>query len=76
MPNKDYKGSRKVSNNGIEYRVNTNEDSAYSDVLSGNLDVMDQIPQSAVKTLPSGFQRDRLQPGRILIPVLRHSGTS
>ena len=50
VPNKDYKGSRKVSNNGIEYRVYTNEDSAYSDVLSGNLDVMDQIPQSAVKT--------------------------
>ena len=50
MPNKDYKGSRKVANNGIEYRVYTNEDSAYSDVLSGNLDVMDQIPQSAVKT--------------------------
>ena len=50
VPNKDYKGSRKVSNKGIEYRVYTNEDSAYSDVLSGNLDVMDQIPQSAVKT--------------------------
>ncbi|MFR5099849.1 MAG: ABC transporter substrate-binding protein [Bifidobacterium pseudocatenulatum] len=51
VPNKDYKGSRKVSNKGIEYRVYTNEDSAYSDVLvQGNLDVMDQIPQSAVKT--------------------------
>ena len=50
VPNRDYKGSRKVSNKGIEYRVYTNEDSAYSDVLSGNLDVMDQIPQSAVKT--------------------------
>ena len=54
VPNKDYKGSRKVSNNGIEYRVYTNEDSAYSDVLSGNLDVMESVPASATKT----FQKD------------------
>ena len=54
VPNKDYKGSRKVSNNGIEYRVYTDEDSAYSDVLSSNLDVLDEVPQSAVKT----FRKD------------------
>ena len=50
VPNKDYKGSRKVSNKGIEYRVYTNEDSAYSDVLSGNLDVMDSVPAAFTKT--------------------------
>ena len=50
VPNKDYKGSRKVSNNGIEYRVYTNEDSAYSDVLSGNLDVMESVPAAFTKT--------------------------
>lgn len=54
VPNKDYKGSRKVANNGIEYRVYTDEDSAYSDVLSSNLDVLDEVPQSAVKT----FRKD------------------
>ena len=54
VPNRDYKGSRKVANNGIEYRVYTDEESAYSDVLAGNLDVLDQVPQSAVKT----FRKD------------------
>jgi oligopeptide transport system substrate-binding protein len=47
-PNKSYRGSRTVANGGIEFRVYTSEDSAYSDVLSGNLDVLDQVPQSEV----------------------------
>ena len=65
-----------MSNKGIEYRVYTNEDSAYSDVLSGNLDVMDQIPQSAVKTFRQDSSVIAYSQGRILVPVLHHSGTS
>lgn len=54
VPNPDYKGRRTVSNDGIEFRVYTDEDSAYSDLLAGNLDVIDQVPQSAMQT----FQDD------------------
>lgn len=50
VKNPDYKGSRTVKNGGIEFRVYTDEDSAYADVLAGNLDVLDAVPSSAVKT--------------------------
>ncbi|WEV72768.1 ABC transporter substrate-binding protein [Bifidobacterium sp. ESL0790] len=50
VKNTDYKGSRKVANGGIDFRVYTSEDAAYSDLQSGNLDVMVEVPQSALKT--------------------------
>ncbi|WEV63694.1 ABC transporter substrate-binding protein [Bifidobacterium sp. ESL0732] len=53
VKNPDYKGSRKVANAGIDYRVYTSEDAAYSDLQSGNLDVMVEVPQSALKTFRS-----------------------
>ena len=54
VPNPDYKGNRKVSNDGIEYRVYTDPEAAYADLSSGNLDVMDSVPASALET----FQTD------------------
>jgi peptide/nickel transport system substrate-binding protein/oligopeptide transport system substrate-binding protein len=53
VKNPDYKGSRTVKNGGIEFRVYTSPDAAYSDVQAGNLDVQAQVPQSAVKTFTS-----------------------
>ncbi|WEV46359.1 ABC transporter substrate-binding protein [Bifidobacterium sp. ESL0690] len=50
VKNPDYQGSRKAANAGIDYRVYTNEDAAYADLQSGNLDVMEEVPQSALKT--------------------------
>lgn len=50
VKNPDYKGSRKVRNGGIEYRVYTQDDSAYRDVVSGNLDLLDEVPASVRKT--------------------------
>ncbi|WEV58651.1 ABC transporter substrate-binding protein [Bifidobacterium sp. ESL0728] len=50
VKNPDYRGSRKAANAGIDYRVYTNEDAAYADLQSGNLDVMEEVPQSALKT--------------------------
>ena len=50
VKNPDYKGSRTVKNGGIEFRVYTTEDAAYSDVLSGSLDVLDEVPSTARKT--------------------------
>ncbi|WEV67030.1 ABC transporter substrate-binding protein [Bifidobacterium sp. ESL0769] len=50
VKNPDYKGYRKVKNGGIEYRVYSSPDAAYSDVESGSLDLLMDVPQSEVKT--------------------------
>ena len=53
VKNPDYKGSRVVKNGGIEFRIYTSQTSAYSDVLAGNLDLLDQVPSQFVKTYRS-----------------------
>ncbi|WP_137655014.1 peptide ABC transporter substrate-binding protein [Bifidobacterium moukalabense] len=45
-----YAGPRKTSNAGIDFKVYQSLDAAYSDLLAGNLDVLDSIPTSALKT--------------------------
>lgn len=50
-----YKGPRKVKNAGIDFKVYQSLDAAYSDLLAGNLDVLDSIPTSALKT----YQNER-----------------
>lgn len=47
---KNYKGPRKVKNAGIDFKVYQSLDAAYSDLLAGNLDTLDSIPTSALKT--------------------------
>lgn len=49
-PNPKYNGPRKPKNKGITYKIYTNLDSAYADLESGNLDVLDTIPNTALKT--------------------------
>ena len=48
--NPDYTGSNPAKNAGLEFRVYTDTSAAYSDVLSGNLDLLDSIPDTALKT--------------------------
>jgi oligopeptide transport system substrate-binding protein len=47
-PNPDYHGNRKVHNKGLRFEFYANLDTAYADLLSGNLDVLDTIPSSAL----------------------------
>jgi oligopeptide transport system substrate-binding protein len=47
-PNPDYHGNRKVHNKGLRFEFYANLDTAYADLLSGNLDVLDTIPPSAL----------------------------
>ncbi|MDF7664243.1 ABC transporter substrate-binding protein [Bifidobacterium sp. ESL0763] len=64
VKNPDYHGARKAANAGIDYRVYTSEDAAYSDLQSGNLDVMVEVPQSALKTFRSDSSvKAFVQPG-------------
>ncbi|GAA4797472.1 Dipeptide-binding protein DppE precursor [Corynebacterium canis] len=46
-PNPDYDGPRKAKNDGVKFIFYPNFDAAYADLLAGNLDVLDTIPDSA-----------------------------
>jgi oligopeptide transport system substrate-binding protein len=47
-PNPEYHGNRKPRNKGLRFEFYGNLDTAYADLLSGNLDVLDTIPSSAL----------------------------
>jgi oligopeptide transport system substrate-binding protein len=53
-PNPGYHGNRKPRNKGLRFEFYANLDTAYADLLSGNLDVLDTIPSSALTI----YQRD------------------
>ncbi|OBH88289.1 ABC transporter substrate-binding protein [Mycobacterium sp. E2733] len=53
-PNPGYHGNRKPHNKGLRFEFYANLDTAYADLLSGNLDVLDTIPSSALTI----YQRD------------------
>lgn len=48
--NPDYQGVRKPANDGLVFKFYNSVDSAYSDVQGGNLDILDQVPPSALST--------------------------
>lgn len=52
--NPDYEGNRTPENDGLTFTFYSDPDAAYTDVQSGVLDVMDQVPPSAIET----FQDD------------------
>ena len=47
-PNPGYHGNRMPHNRGLRFEFYANLDTAYADLLSGNLDVLDTIPPSAL----------------------------
>jgi oligopeptide transport system substrate-binding protein len=50
VPNDSYDGDRKAQNGGIELVAYTDEDAQYNDLLSGNLDIVQNVPASAFAT--------------------------
>ena len=50
VPNPDYRGNRVPKNNGLRFVFYANLDTAYADLLAGNLDVLDTVPPSALPT--------------------------
>lgn len=50
VPNESYDGVRKPKNGGVTFVFYTNPDAAYTDVQAGNLDIIDQVPPSALAT--------------------------
>ncbi|MBD1543584.1 ABC transporter substrate-binding protein [Arthrobacter sp. IA7] len=53
VPNPDYTGFRKAKNAGVTVKIFQNDDAAYQDLLSNNLDVLQGIPLSALKNFKS-----------------------
>ncbi len=50
VPSKTYEGVRPAKNGGVTLKFYENSDTAFSDVQAGNLDVLDQVPPSALTT--------------------------
>lgn len=50
VPNEAYEGDRAAQNGGIELIAYTDEDAQYNDLLSGNLDIVQNVPASAFAT--------------------------
>lgn len=47
VPNEEYKGGQTPQNDGIKFVFYASQDAAYADLLSGNLDVLDAVPDAA-----------------------------
>ncbi|WKD59532.1 peptide ABC transporter substrate-binding protein [Corynebacterium caspium] len=63
VPNPDYKGPQKVENDGLRFVFYPSLDAAYTDLLAGNLDVLDALPDSAVTSFQAELEeRAILQP--------------
>ena len=50
VKNPDYKGNQVAKNDGITFKIYTDDDAAYADIQSGHLNVMESVPASATKT--------------------------
>ncbi|MBB5911699.1 oligopeptide transport system substrate-binding protein [Nocardia transvalensis] len=49
-PNPDYHGGRTPKNKGLRFAMYQSYDTAYADLLAGNLDALDTMPSSALST--------------------------
>ncbi|MEZ0363727.1 ABC transporter substrate-binding protein [Mycobacterium sp. pUA109] len=50
VPNPGYHGNRVAQNRGLRFILYANLETAYADLLAGNLDVLDTVPPSALPT--------------------------
>lgn len=64
VKNEDYDGPREAQNGGIDMILYASTDAAYADLQGGNLDIIQEIPDSALQTFESEFEgRSVNQPG-------------
>ncbi|GAA3594461.1 ABC transporter substrate-binding protein [Klugiella xanthotipulae] len=67
LPNENYDGGRKAANGGLTFVFYSGLDSAYADLLSGNLDVLDEIPENSLEVY-----RDELGDRAVTQPAARN----
>lgn len=66
VANEKYDGPRKPANGGLTFKLYAQLDAAYSDLLAGNLDVLDTIPDSSFGTYESELGGNSVnQPGAV-----------
>ncbi|MBF4601266.1 ABC transporter substrate-binding protein [Frigoribacterium sp. VKM Ac-1396] len=66
VTNADYDGPRTPKNGGLTIKFYTTQDAAYADAQSGNLDILDAVPDSAFETYTDDFpDRNVNQPAAI-----------
>ncbi len=53
VPNDTYDGPRAAQNSGLAFVFYESQDAAYADLNSGNLDILDQMPDSALTVFES-----------------------
>lgn len=70
VKNDEYVGPREAQNDGLTVIMYASLDAAYTDVQAGNLDIIDQIPESALATFEDDFgDRAVNQTGMLLTTV-------
>lgn len=66
VTNPDYEGNRTAQNGGLEITFYTSLDAAYADAQGGNLDVLDEVPDTQFETYETEFEgRSVNQPAAI-----------
>lgn len=50
VPNESYTGPRVAQNGGLDFIVYTDEDTSYADLQGGNLDILENVPTTAMST--------------------------
>jgi len=55
VTNEDYDGPRAPKNGGLTIKFYTTQDAAYADAQSGNLDILDAVPDSAFSSYKDDF---------------------
>ena len=56
VKNEDYDGPREAQNGGVDMILYASTDAAYADLQGGNLDVIQEIPDSAIQTFETEFE--------------------
>jgi len=56
VKNEDYDGPREPQNGGVDMILYASVDAAYADLQGGNLDVLQDIPDSALQTFETEFE--------------------
>ncbi|WP_205649334.1 ABC transporter substrate-binding protein [Agromyces sp. LHK192] len=56
VKNDDYDGPREAANGGVDMILYANTDAAYADLQGGNLDIIQEIPDSALQTFETEFE--------------------
>lgn len=70
VPNPEYDGGRKAQNGGVTIMIYQQEDAAYADVLTGNLDIIENIPNSAITTFEDELEGRAVNQPAAIIQVI------